>query len=106
MDDIRHVMPVTFIDEEAMPDELFGRGNANGSPGKNSWTTVANPSFIDPRDAVSHPVDQIDEVLAHRRFGEPVWRFEPGDEAGGAKHRRGLDDCLWLEEQIEIFGFA
>src|SRR6476646_5685638 len=106
MDDVGHVVTMTFADEEAMPDELFRRRDAHGTGRENSWPAVRHPPVVNQCDPVSHPVDDIDEIVAHRYLREPMRIFEPGHKSCSPQSLRGGDDVSGLEEEIEIFCLA
>ena len=104
--DVGDVVPVPLADEQPVPDQLLGRRDAHRHRGQDARPAVLDPVLVDERDAVAHPVDQIDEVLAEGRLGEPVRVLEPRDEPGRAQRARGRDDRCRLEEQIEVLGLA
>src|SRR5690606_1257679 len=56
--------------------------------------------------AVAHPVDQVDEVFARGRLGEPVLVLETRDESCVAERARRRDDLRRLEEQVEVLRLA
>src|SRR4029453_16352153 len=88
---------------EGVPDELFDRCNAHRTRRQYSGLAVDQPGIVNERDTVSHSVDEIDEVIAHRGFREPVRIFEPGDEARGSQGACSGDEVARLKEEIEIF---
>ena len=103
MHDVRHVVAMTFVDEEAMPDELFRGGDPHRRRGEDAGAAVANPTFVDARHAVPHPVDEIDEVLSFVAFASQCLsssrvtnpaarrtRAASGTAAGSKKRSRSL----------------
>jgi hypothetical protein len=67
---------------------------------------VFDPLLVDQRHAISHPIDQIDEVIPDGRLRDPMRVFEPRDESRGTQSLCGCDDRGWLEEEIEILRLA
>ena len=103
MNDVTHVLPVTLVDEQPVPEKLLGRGDAHWRRGEDGRPAVLVPSRVDQGQAVSHAEDEIDEEVAVARLREPVRLLELHRESSLPQRTSSLDGAFGLDEHIEVF---
>ncbi|MQA92419.1 MAG: hypothetical protein GEU90_19700 [Gemmatimonas sp.] len=103
--DIGHILPMPLADEEPVPDQLLRGSNPNRLGGEYRGTAVAIPISVDHRQAIPHPEDQVDEMVAQNRLCQPLDLLQPRAEPRTTQCPHRFRNLFRFHEEVQVLRF-